>query len=283
MTKSSLDLSGKIDALTAELYEAIDKITSELEIQYLVVGATARDLVLHYGFGARIKRATTDIDFGVQLESWGEYEKLKKKLIENNFEATKLEHRFKSFHGTQVDIVPFGNLENDASDIHWPPKGDVQMSVLGFKEAFENAIMVKIQDKPHLQIPVASPHGLALLKLISWGGREIKIRDRDAKDFAYLLDTYEQVSGVVDRLYDNAELMDKFDWDIKKTSAFMLGVDSAAIAQRKTWERIKMILDNNMRSYGVNHLIEEMCSNIENEYNNKLSLLQAFAEGFEAR
>ena len=52
---NTLDLSGKIDAKSIAVYSAIDKAVKELAISYVVVGASARDLVLHYGYGATIK------------------------------------------------------------------------------------------------------------------------------------------------------------------------------------------------------------------------------------
>ena len=66
---SSLNLSGKISRATTDLLELIDRITTELGIPYLVVGATARDIVYHHRFGTPIRRATTDTDFGIQVEN----------------------------------------------------------------------------------------------------------------------------------------------------------------------------------------------------------------------
>ena len=67
--------------------------TTELVISYVVVGASARDLVLHYGYGARVKRATADIDFGIQVPDWDTFESIRHKLIESGFEETKSQHR----------------------------------------------------------------------------------------------------------------------------------------------------------------------------------------------
>jgi len=41
------------------------------------------------------------------------------------------------------------------------------MSVIGFNEAFNNALNVTISDTPKLEIKVASPAGMLLLKLKS--------------------------------------------------------------------------------------------------------------------
>lgn len=71
---NTLDLSGKIDAKSIVIYSVIDNAARELDIPYVVVGASARDLVLHYGYGATIKRATADIDFGIQVSDWETFE-----------------------------------------------------------------------------------------------------------------------------------------------------------------------------------------------------------------
>ena len=48
-----LDISGKIDPQTAAVYGAVGKAAQQLGMPYVVVGASARDLVMHYGYGAK--------------------------------------------------------------------------------------------------------------------------------------------------------------------------------------------------------------------------------------
>lgn len=90
MSRNSLDLSGKIDPVTIDLYRVINSIATKLNISYVVVGATARDYVLHYGYGADIRRATTDIDFGIEVESWVIFKKLKDTLQKINLKLQSL-------------------------------------------------------------------------------------------------------------------------------------------------------------------------------------------------
>jgi predicted nucleotidyltransferase len=40
----------------------------------------ARDLVLAYGFDAGIERGTRDVDFGIQVNSWEDFQTLKDAL-----------------------------------------------------------------------------------------------------------------------------------------------------------------------------------------------------------
>lgn len=50
-----LNLVGKIDTGTVSTLSEVDAVTTMLKVPYLIVGATARDMVLHYGYGAPIR------------------------------------------------------------------------------------------------------------------------------------------------------------------------------------------------------------------------------------
>jgi len=165
MTNTLLNIAGKIDPDTVQVYGAVKEAAESLNIPFVVVGASARDLVLHYFHGAKIQRASLDIDFGIQVPNWGAFKALKQKLTEVNFKETKAQHRILGPKGMPVDIIPFGPLINDGFNIEWPPKGDVIMNVLGFQEASKHSVMVRIQDEPPIDIPVATPQGMALLKI----------------------------------------------------------------------------------------------------------------------
>ena len=72
MKNSSVNISGKLNAGLIELYTDLSAHAQALDIDVLVVGAMARDLVLVFGYGARIERGTRDVDFGISVASWDE-------------------------------------------------------------------------------------------------------------------------------------------------------------------------------------------------------------------
>jgi len=275
-----LNLSGKIDQGTLELLALIHQVTLEMGVEYLVIGATARDLVMHYGYGARIQRATEDLDFAIQIESWDSFAEIKDRLIAKGFKDIQSPQRVVSPTGMQVDIIPFGGIADKNSNIRWPPAGDVEMDVAGFDEAHKSAIQVLIQQDPPIQIPVASPQGLALLKLIAWDDRGHDLRAKDAKDLAYLLESYQCVEKVIDRVYEIDGLMQRYDWDVDQGSAHLLGIDTLDITGRETKTKVSKILNANLQVKAANYLVEEMCSQIDEEYDNKRRLLTAFSNGF---
>ena len=55
MTIELLDLTDKIDTVTVSTLAAVNDVAANLKLPYIVVGATARDMVLHYGYGAPIQ------------------------------------------------------------------------------------------------------------------------------------------------------------------------------------------------------------------------------------
>ena len=81
MSKSLLDLSGKIDPALVEVFVALAGVAAARHIRYFVVGATARDMILSYGHGIAIKRATADIDLGVEVADWEEFHALQDGLV----------------------------------------------------------------------------------------------------------------------------------------------------------------------------------------------------------
>ncbi len=91
---SSMNLSRKIDQPTIDLFILVNRITTTLNMPYLIEGATARDLVYHHRFGTPVKRATTDVDFGIQVSSWKEFESLSQTLVSEGFKTTKSAHSF---------------------------------------------------------------------------------------------------------------------------------------------------------------------------------------------
>ena len=46
--------------------------------------------------------------------------------------------------GLLIDLVPFGGLEEVRGQISWPPDFSIVMSTVGFREAYDNSIEVRI-------------------------------------------------------------------------------------------------------------------------------------------
>lgn len=230
-----------IDELEEEqrfIFQSIHQQSLVLNIPYLVVGATARDLILVKAFGAHLQRATLDIDFAIKVASWGAFERLKLALLESGFQQdTRRPHRLYYVfdnHPWEVDILPFGGLAPD-NLLSWPPAHTTQMSLLGFKEAHKGAWHVQIQEEPSLVLHVASPVGMVLLKLISWLDRPVEIRAKDASDLHYLIHSYAKIPLVQEQLYEQGQ-MEAQNWDMELAAAMKLGQEMTRLLEPETQE-----------------------------------------------
>jgi len=279
MTAPSLNISAKIDPSLADLCAIVAECATQLQIPYLIVGASARDMVLHYGYGAKVQRATADIDFALQVPSWSAFATLRKKLLANGFSETNTAHRLTGLNNWPIDIVPFGGVADENANIQWPPTGDTVMNVLGFQEAMNNANIVRLSDIPILDVPVASPEGMTILKLIAWTDRAVDLRKKDAKDIAYLLTTYENIPAILDQLYSEITLMDLYDWDITLASAHQLGINVKQITLPQTYSVISEVLTKQQLKLPLEYLLNEMGGNTAHQYSRNEALINAFGAG----
>lgn len=280
MTARLLNISGKIDPALVDLCAIVAECATQLQIPFLVVGASARDIVLHYGYGAAVQRATADIDFALQVSSWNAFADLKNSLMANGFSETNTAHRLIAPNKWAIDIVPFGGVADENANIQWPPSGDFVMNVLGFQDALNNANSVRLRDTPILDVSVASPEGMVILKLIAWMDRTADIRKKDAKDITYLLTTYEKIPAISDQLYREEILMELYGWDIILASTHQLGINVKQIILPQTYGVISEFFNKPQSKLLLERLINEMGGNGAEQYFRNEALIKAFKTGF---
>lgn len=68
--------------MTLEILTLVERVTRELALDYFVVGATARDILLYGVFGFDTGRATRDVDIAVALDGWPQFDLVKARLVE---------------------------------------------------------------------------------------------------------------------------------------------------------------------------------------------------------
>ena len=280
MTAELLNLTGKIDAQTASILKTIADVTAKQKSKYIIVGATARDLVLHYGYNTPVQRATKDLDFAVEVESWEAFSNVIDALIQRGCTTdNKVQHRLYSENNWPIDIVPFGGVENAQASIKWPPDDNPEMNVRGFKEASDNAQEVIIYDDPQLKVRVVTPEGLMLLKLISWADRPPELRKKDADDLWYLLTNYQMIKNVQEDVYndEHAADLEYYDWNPDLTACSLLGKEYRKIAAPETSAEI-LKLKESKNNENIERIVEEMADTLREK---NLTLLNAFMRGFD--
>jgi predicted nucleotidyltransferase len=230
MIKYSLDLTNKHElAFLSDLIADIRAQVSRIDI--LLVGAMARDLLLFHAHGIKAKRGTEDIDLGFAVASWSDYEKLRESLLSSDLFHTHPNGAHKLLYRKQmeVDLIPFGGLENADGTISWPPDGDTVMSVLGYKEALESSMDVLLPSAR--QVAVVSLPMLAVLKVLAWSERRLIAPRKDASDLLLILQNYLD-AGNSERLYSEAsQLLESSDFDYERAGAWLAGKDAIETIQ----------------------------------------------------
>lgn len=242
MKSISLDLSGKIDQNVIALLSSVHKVAESAGIGFFVVGAMARDILLETGYGISTGRRTVDFDLGVSVQGWDRYSGLKKDLISTGdfLQDKRVTHRLYFKERFPVDIVPFGVVEAPAGTIAWPEDPDVQMTVIGFSDAWENAVLVRLSSQ--LTVRFASLPGLAVLKLIAWSNRGREVPTKDISDFSLILRKYAQ-AGNEERLFDELkDLLAQEGFDLELAGARLLGREMAVVMSSQTKDVVLGIL-----------------------------------------
>lgn len=229
----------------------VDRVAGELALDYFLVGATARDILLYNVFGLDTHRATYDVDLGVVVEEWPQFEAIKARLVgtgafvSDDSEPQRLYHRTASeARGYPLDLIPFGGVEQPENEIVWPPDRSMVMNVAGYGEALASAVPVEVE--PNFVVRVASLPALAILKLVAWTDRGTGDR-RDAIDLSMLLRQY-GAAGNDDRLYGTEiRVLAVVNYDFDLAGARLLGMDAGRIAAPATRGQVLSLLDDPAR------------------------------------
>ena len=220
-----MDLSDKRDLLW--LSELIRDLRDAAPLHDpLLVGATARDLVLHYGHDVPIARATLDVDLAFAVADWDEFDALRDALLRSGAFSSgrRAHHSVVHRDNLPVDLIPFGGIENADGRIVWPADEAV-MGVLGYREALATAVEICLPDAQ--QISTVSLSILAILKVLAWSERHSWAPGKDARDLFLVLENY--LNGeTADRLYpEAAHLLESENFDYDAAGAWLAGHDAA--------------------------------------------------------
>lgn len=280
MNNTLLNISEKISEPIIDIYDLIAKIANQQNVRFFVIGATARDIVFEYGYNIPAPRMTRDIDLAVQVATWAEFQNLKNALIATGqFTENRMAQRLNHQSQIPVDIVPFGVIAPDGKTINWIPDGNFEMSIIGFDDAYQAAQTVRLSKNPVVDIPVATPAALVILKLIAWQERP-KERGKDATDLVFLLRNY-LAAGHIERLAEQHGDLLEDDFDFEQSGARLLGRDIASIVSVPTKQVLHEILSSETGEQKHHRLVEAMTSRQDGQhFENNLALLNALYLGF---
>ncbi|MEO7972191.1 MAG: nucleotidyl transferase AbiEii/AbiGii toxin family protein [Thermoanaerobaculia bacterium] len=226
----------------AEVLDLIAAAAEQIGTTVFVAGAMARDFWLVDQYDIRPERATEDIDFAVECESWNAYNAILKELQNSGFTIpnAKFRHRLQHKSGVLIDLIPYGGLETASRSIEWPPERNPIMNVLGFAEVAHDAIKVDLPSGRTIR--VVSLYSLALLKLLAWKDRHRTVPGKDAHDLWMILRNYAN-AGNNARMFEAIPGLDaRDDFDFERAGAELLGVDMAKLLVGSVGQTIGALL-----------------------------------------
>lgn len=243
-----IDLSGKINKTSVLILREVEKVSTRLDIPFFVVGATARDIILEHQFDINTWRATLDLDIGIIISEWDQFETLKNELIRSTkFVPSQQKQRLIYNDNFLLDLIPFGSIEDKDGSITWPPDHEIRMNLAGFQDCFKHAVSMKLSSNPELIVKIVSLAGLAILKLISWDDNPER-RSKDAPDLFLIMRHYLD-AGNLGRLFDEgSDIIDEGNYNYDLASARFLGRDIRNISSPATKTKLIEILEREANS-----------------------------------
>ncbi len=283
MTVTSLNLTGKIDPLVAELLAAAVRAAEREGVEFFVAGAAARDLVLEHGYGMKSRRATMGVDLACPIPDWSTYARFHAALVGTGAFApvSGIAHRLTYRGGAlTMDIVPFGGLEEPPGEIAWPPDFATRMGVTGFTDVHDHCVLVTVS--PEVVVKVVSLPGFAILKLIAWSERKNQTT-RDGADIGFLCWHYGPACAYTRLIGEDYDVLGVEDYDVGRAGVRLLGRDMAALMRPGTRARVLSVLAAELADPSGNRLALAIAGDArdEEDFNRALETLRVLKAGIE--
>lgn len=221
-------------ALAAQVLQVLNAAATLAGVDVLVIGATARNILCTALFDRMPERATRDVDIAVAVPTWRAYHQLTADLTPRGGV-----HTFTvQICGTPVavDIVPYGPIEAPDRTVRLPDEHT--LNVLGLRETHAAAQTVRLPGGVQVHVPTVA--GLTLLKLVAWSDRHLLHR-RDAVDLDEIIGWYTE-GPFLDALYQDVEVLARYDFDVEPAAAHRLGADIGALLSAPARAEVLAIL-----------------------------------------
>lgn len=282
-TITSAQFSIKPSEVRTKCLSVLSDAFSNLGIEYFVVGAAARDLIMENVFGIRSPRATLDVDIAIFIENWDEFYMVRRYLEKHHHyqDVNNSIHRLQSALYGKLDMIPFGGIEGGSRQADWPPEYSTIIDLTGFKEAFADAVRIEVI--PQTFVQVASLAGLALLKLNAWAERTHL--SKDAHDLAFIMLNYID-AGNSERFYEEESdlLIENFDYAC--ASARLLGRDIVSLIKKEHRNKFLNFIVSKLQPECIDRFVGVVQNNFArygDDYDGAKNLITSFYCGIKDR
>ena len=266
----------------SEMLTALERGLAKFKVDFYLVGAVARDVWMNAINKIEPRRTTGDIDFAVFINNIAAYEELREHLInEEGFFPYKGNNFVLIWKGrTQVDLLPFGAIEDENGRVTTNGIGLTNISLQGFTEIYEEGLPELNLEGEH-QFKFCTLPGIVLLKMIAFDDRPEHRRD-DIKDISDILNHFFEMYD--EEIWTNhSDLFGEEEIDLKHLAARVMGREIKKIAKRnpKLYERVESILESNTNDIPNSAMAIIMVEYFKNTIEENVNLLLQIKNGFE--
>jgi len=264
-----------------EMLYALQRGLEKFGIDFYLVGAVARNVWMTGINNIAPRRTTGDIDFAVLINDNGVYEALKTYLIiTEGFQPYKgNEYVLIWKENLEVDLLPFGAIENGDTKFTSNGLGLTSISLQGFTEIYNDGLPTLDLEGKH-QFKFCTLPGIVLLKLIAWDDRPESRRD-DIKDISDILNHFFEMND--NEIFENHhDLFEKEEASLKHIAARVMGREMSKIAKKNEllFSRIVGILDSNTMVSQNSEMAKIMVEYYDNTIDDNVQLLKHLRQGF---
>lgn len=226
------------------LLDEFENAVATLGIDFYLIGAVARDVIVTGIHKNALGRITKDIDFAVYISNNEDYDALRNLLISTGKFVPTKGNAFALIYDdrTTVDLLPFGAGVDDDGRVHVEGKGMTSISVEGFEEIFQHGTS-PIELVQGNNFKVCTLPGIVLLKIIAYDDRP-EVRAKDIKDIGAIIETYHNICHS-EMLEDHLDLVEMDPYDERIIAARILGrqIKLILVQSEELHDRIRIILE----------------------------------------
>lgn len=264
----------------SEMLSALERGLNKFDIDFYLVGAVARDLWMSAINDIPPSRITGDIDFAVFIDDKGTYDNLKKYLIEvegfSSYKGNPFVLVWKGF--IQVDLLPFGEIEDNNAGVTIEGSGLTSLNMPGFKEIYDEGLPVVELEEIH-KFKFCTLPGIVILKLVAWQDRP-EIRRDDIKDVSNILKHFFDMYA--EEIFENHnDLFGDNTFELHLIAARVMGREINKIAKRNEilHNRLKDLLEVSTNNKDI-EIAKIMVEFYENTIEDNLVLLEQIKIGY---
>eukprot|EP00744_Colponema_vietnamica_P032474 GILI01052618.1.p1 GENE.GILI01052618.1~~GILI01052618.1.p1 ORF type:complete len:299 (+),score=-10.65 GILI01052618.1:202-1098(+) len=266
----------------SEMLSALERGLTKYRVDFYLVGAVARDVWMSGINKIEPRRTTGDIDFAVFINNISTYDELREHLIyEEGFFPYKGNNFVLIWKGrTQVDLLPFGAIEDENGKVSTNGIGLTNISLQGFTEIYNEGLPELNLEGEH-QFKFCTLPGIVLLKMIAFDDRPEHRRD-DIKDISDILNHFFDMYN--EEIYNNhLDLFGEEEFSLRELAARVMGREIKKIAKRnlKLKERIMSILERNTNDETNSNMAIVMIEYFKNTVEDNVKLIGHIKAGFQ--